>query len=114
MQPSAPSATSLISRLEVCLLTQENGLAAVSRKGTNALTTREDQILGLVAQGLTNAGVGNRLGISRNAVRNHLTRIAVKLNLQTGQRAITRVQLAGWWLKRQYAEWEYLRTHMAS
>jgi hypothetical protein len=43
-----------------------------------------------------------------------LTRIAVKLNLQTGQRAITRVQLAGWWLRRQYAEWEYLRTNMAS
>ena len=96
------------------MLRQENGLVAAKRKETNVLTIREEQIVELVAEGLTNAGVGNRLGISKNAVRNHLTRIAVKLNLQTGQRAITRVQLAGWWLRRQYAEWEYLRTNMAS
>lgn len=93
---------------------QENGLVTVRRKDTNILTIREEQVVELVAKGLTNAGVGNRLGISKNAVRNHLTRIAVKLNVQTGQRAITRVQLAGWWLRRHYAECEYLRTHMAS
>ena len=93
---------------------QKNGLVTVRRKDTNILTVREEQIVELVAKGLTNAGVGNRLGISKNAVRNHLTRIAVKLDVQTGQRAITRVQLAGWWLRRQYAEWEYLRTNMAS
>jgi DNA-binding CsgD family transcriptional regulator len=43
-----------------------NGSAA------EALTTREREVLGLVAEGLTNREIGERLSMSENAVRFYL------------------------------------------
>jgi DNA-binding CsgD family transcriptional regulator len=39
------------------------------------LTAREGQVMALVADGLTNEQVGNRLGISSQTVQTHLKRI---------------------------------------
>jgi DNA-binding CsgD family transcriptional regulator len=44
----------------------------------SALTPREREVLRLVADGLSNAGIAARLGISRFTARNHVQRILAK------------------------------------
>ena len=46
------------------------------------LTPREREVLGLMAQGRTNAGIGRELFISEGAVEKHSQRIFAKLGLQ--------------------------------
>ena len=53
------------------------------------LTSREREILALVATGATNRDIATRLFISENTVKNHLKNIMAKLHIQN------RVQLAG-------------------
>ena len=48
-----------------------------------SLTAREKEILGLVAQGLTNAEIGAALFISSHTVRTHRNRIFAKLEIKT-------------------------------
>ncbi|ACX65888.1 MULTISPECIES: response regulator [Bacillales] len=65
------------------------------------LTAREKEILGLVAEGLSNRDISSDLCISENTVKNHLKNILQKLHLEN------RVQLTryafeqGWMGKRQ-------------
>jgi DNA-binding CsgD family transcriptional regulator len=55
----------------------------VGPKGLGTLTRREQEVLRLVAQGLTNAEVAERLFISPKTVENHVSSILSKLNLRT-------------------------------
>lgn len=48
----------------------------------NSLSPRESQVLGLMAQGLTNAGIARTLVISAGAVEKHISAIFIKLELQ--------------------------------
>ncbi|MEU2729112.1 response regulator transcription factor [Streptomyces griseoviridis] len=48
---------------------------------TELLTPRERQVLELMATGLTNSGIVNRLGISERAVEKHVTSILGKLRI---------------------------------
>lgn len=52
-------------------------------KGLEVLSERELQVLELLAQGLTNPQIGNRLGISHKTVARHRERIMSKLNLHS-------------------------------
>jgi pimeloyl-ACP methyl ester carboxylesterase/DNA-binding CsgD family transcriptional regulator len=52
------------------------------------LTSRENDILRLVAQGEANSGIAARLSISEKTVRNHLTNIFEKLGVDSRARAI--------------------------
>ena len=52
------------------------------------LTRREREILGLLARGLTNAEIGNRLFISEKTVRNHLSSVYRKLGVRNRTQAI--------------------------
>jgi DNA-binding NarL/FixJ family response regulator len=63
-----------------------------------SLTTREREIVGLVAEGLTNADIAERLGISEATARNHLTSILDKLEFKN------RFQLAVYALRRGLVE----------
>lgn len=57
---------------------------------TNPLTNRERAILALVAQGQTNATIGETLFISEKTVKSHLTNIFEKLNVEDrAQAALT-------------------------
>lgn len=57
------------------------------------LSTRELEIVGLVALGMSNKAIGEELGLSDNTVRNHLRSILEKLGLDN------RVQVATFALK---------------
>ncbi|WP_424765554.1 response regulator [Paenibacillus sp. sgz302251] len=59
-----------------------------STSHTDHLTTREREILGLVAKGLSNRDISLALDISEHTVKNHLKNILHKLHLEN------RVQLA--------------------
>ncbi|MFO7752090.1 MAG: alpha/beta fold hydrolase [Desulfobacteraceae bacterium] len=52
------------------------------------LTKREIEVLDLIAQGLSNDQISNRLYISPNTVRNHITNILSKLGVETRSNAI--------------------------
>ncbi len=47
-----------------------------------ALTAREDQVLSLIGQGLTNREIGGRLGIAEKTVKNTVTAVLAKLGFQ--------------------------------
>jgi len=59
------------------------------------LTTREHQVLELVAQGLDNDTIGLRLGISAKTVRNQVSIIFSKLGVNTRAQAIVRAREVG-------------------
>ncbi len=61
---------------------------APARDLTMGLSPREQQVLSLVAEGLSNKQIGARLFISENTVRNHLRNILDKLHLHTRVEAV--------------------------
>jgi DNA-binding NarL/FixJ family response regulator len=50
-----------------------------------ALTPRDREVLQLVAEGRSNKGIGDRLGVSERAVQKHVTSIFGKLELPAGE-----------------------------
>ena len=59
------------------------------------LTSREREILDLIAQGRTNAEIAARLFVSPNTVRNHISHIFAKLQVADRAEAIVRAREAG-------------------
>lgn len=55
------------------------------------LTPRELEVLGLMAQGLSNAGIAERLVVSLGAVEKHITNVFSKLDLEPGDNNHRRV-----------------------
>ena len=60
------------------------------------LTVRERELVELIAQGLDNAQVAARLALSGKTVRNHITRIFAKLQVENRARLIVRARDAGY------------------
>ena len=76
--------------------------AAVEDPGPSAttplfpdLTEREREVLALIAQGLTNSAIAERLILSPNTVRNYITEIFSKLQVADRAQAIIRARNAG-------------------
>lgn len=65
----------------------------LGRGSSGSLSSRELEIVGLVARGMSNKAIGEALGLSDNTVRNHLRSILDKLGLDN------RVQVATFALK---------------
>jgi DNA-binding NarL/FixJ family response regulator len=59
------------------------------------LTEREREVLGLLAQGYTNAAIGERLMLSTKTVRNYVSSIFAKLQVADRAEAIIRARDAG-------------------
>ena len=56
------------------------------------LTQREHQVVLLVAEGLTNAEIAQKLWISPGTVRRHLENVFAKLGVHTRTAAVARVR----------------------
>jgi pimeloyl-ACP methyl ester carboxylesterase/DNA-binding CsgD family transcriptional regulator len=69
-------------------LTEDGGAEAAGER--IPLSARERVVAELVAEGLTNAEIGERLGIGGRTVESHLERIRAKLGL------VSRVDVAAW------------------
>ena len=61
-------------------LQELNGAASPVDDG---LTEREESILALIAEGFDNGEIGERLSLARTTVRNNITRIRLKLDLDS-------------------------------
>lgn len=55
------------------------------------LTTREREVLGLMAEGLSNGGIADRLVVSNGAIEKHISNVFMKLGLEVGEGAHRRV-----------------------
>lgn len=56
--------------------------AGNSASPADALTEREAEVLNLIAEGLPNAAIAQRLGVSEKTVKNHVTSILAKLQVE--------------------------------
>ncbi|MFG3103500.1 response regulator [Streptomyces sp. NPDC048182] len=66
----------------------EKLVARMRRPAQDPLTARETDVLGAVADGLTNAEIGRRLVISEATVKTHLLRLFAKLDVNDRTRAV--------------------------
>jgi DNA-binding CsgD family transcriptional regulator len=90
-RPDADAATGLIRMLG----------AAGGRtwpRGTTSLTRREDEVLGLLAEGCSNAQIAERLVISTRTAEHHVARILSKLDLRS------RSEAAGYAVRRTFED----------
>ena len=58
-------------------------LAGVDSTGRSLLTPREEQVVALVADGLTNRGVACELGLSEHTIKKYLLRIFDKVGISS-------------------------------
>lgn len=58
-------------------------------QGRHSLTTREREVLDLVAEGLTNAAIADRLVVSVHTVRNHIANLSTKLDAHSKLEALS-------------------------
>jgi DNA-binding NarL/FixJ family response regulator len=66
----------------------EKLIARMRRPAQDPLTAREADVLGAVADGLTNAEIGRRLVITEATVKTHLLRLFAKLDVNDRTRAV--------------------------
>jgi pimeloyl-ACP methyl ester carboxylesterase/DNA-binding CsgD family transcriptional regulator len=70
------------------------GLPTLRRAVPTGLTARQTEIAALVAEGLTNRQIAERLGISERSAESHLERIRLRLGFSS------RSQVAAWYVAR--------------
>lgn len=69
-------------------------------EAVSALTNREREVLALVAEGWSNAGIATRLVVSERTVENHIGTMFKKLDFGADEHAVNkRVQAALIWLR---------------
>jgi DNA-binding CsgD family transcriptional regulator len=76
-------------------LRELGGPARTGPKRSAPLTQREEEVLRLVAHGLTNAEIANRLCISAKTVEHHVSRVLAKLGLRRRSEAAAYAARAG-------------------
>jgi DNA-binding NarL/FixJ family response regulator len=65
------------------LVTQVPSLRVVNANGNTLVTPREEQVVALVAEGLSNREIAQELGLSEHTVKKYLFRIFDKLGIST-------------------------------
>jgi DNA-binding NarL/FixJ family response regulator len=87
---SAAKGESLLDpKVTAQVLEQLRALSSGKRPADKPLSEREREVLGLVAKGLTNREIGERLFVSEHTVRNHVASILNKLGLSRRVQAAT-------------------------
>ena len=64
-------------------------LNRTGQTGRETLTEREREVLGLLAEGLTNAAIADRLVVSVHTVRNHVANLSAKLGARSKLEALS-------------------------
>ena len=82
-------------RLDMPGLSRAADTFLATARAADPLTPREHEIVGLVAQALTNRAIADRLVLSERTVESHVRRILAKTELTT------RTELARWFLQQQ-------------
>ncbi|WP_051766146.1 response regulator [Streptomyces sp. NRRL F-5135] len=83
------------TRLMSSLRGEEDG-AGEEPGSLSELSPREQEILGLIGEGLTNREIGGRLYLSEKTVKNHISRLLAKLGVERRiQAAVLATQAAG-------------------
>jgi DNA-binding NarL/FixJ family response regulator len=88
----APTAT---RRLVERFLDTAAGPDPAQRRSLETLTDREREILALIARGLTNAEIADRLHLAEGTVRTHVGRLYTKLSLRDRVQAVILAYEAG-------------------
>jgi pimeloyl-ACP methyl ester carboxylesterase/DNA-binding CsgD family transcriptional regulator len=70
------------------------GPSVPDERGAQELTARQLQVAALVADGLTNRQIADRLGIEERSAEGHVERIRTRLGVTS------RAQVAAWWARR--------------
>jgi DNA-binding NarL/FixJ family response regulator len=65
------------------LISEVPSLRVLNASGNDLLTPREEQVVALVAEGLSNRGVARELSLSEHTVKKYLFRIFEKLGVST-------------------------------
>ena len=81
---SPSMATKLLTEFRVL----SDGAASVAPSSSPRLTDRELEVLGHVAQGMSNRQIADELFISENTVKNHVRNILEKLHLHSRMEAV--------------------------
>ncbi len=66
----------------------DDGFVAVGTAAQTTLTDREREVVQALSEGLSNAAIGARLGISRSTVKFHLNAIFEKLGVHRRAEAV--------------------------
>lgn len=90
-----PAWQEFLSQIRKFLVASDAAPALAPHQALGALSARERALLDLIAQGLDNGQIAERLAISPNTVRNHITSIFSKLAVQTRAQAIVLARNAG-------------------
>ena len=62
---------------------------------TPGLTPRQEQILALIGEGMTNRQIGERLGVAEKTIKNSVTGLLACLNMQRRSQAAVYAALRG-------------------
>jgi ATP/maltotriose-dependent transcriptional regulator MalT len=77
-----------IARARGVIAALEGEPAATPPSATSILTAREREVLGLIAQGLSNPEIGERLFVSEHTVHRHVSNILTKLEVPSRAAAV--------------------------
>jgi pimeloyl-ACP methyl ester carboxylesterase/DNA-binding CsgD family transcriptional regulator len=92
--PHAGDAASVVRAiLEFLGESANQPLPTGSGHGSSPLTARQAQVAALIAEGLTNRQIAERLGIEERSAEGHVERIRRRLGVSS------RVQVAAWWIR---------------
>ncbi|MBI2875010.1 MAG: response regulator transcription factor [Firmicutes bacterium] len=98
----APLAGAVATRLIRGLA--RGGVKSSGKRPPGPLSSRETEIIALVAEGYTNKEIGNELGIAENTVKIHLKHIISKLGVRNRVEAAMRAKETGLILRRNYGK----------